>query len=131
MAKHEDDEDIEDIEMERAIASLAKSVKQIKKKNWERYKNIFPEMYAEEFGIDRSIDPQIQKIMEKERDKISKIQEKADDTKVENMRLKKYIKELEKTTKKKDKQIEKMNNEIRKKDEEILRLDKIKRGTEI
>ncbi len=127
----EDEEEIEDVEMDRAIASLAKSVKQIKKKNWERYKNIFPDLYAEEFGIDRSIDPQIQKIVEKERDKISKIQEKADDIKVENMRLKKHIKELEKMNRKKDRDIEKMNKDIKKRDEEIMRLSRVKKDGQI
>jgi SMC interacting uncharacterized protein involved in chromosome segregation len=108
-------EDKEDREMQRAIADLARTTKQIKKKNWERYKYIYPDLYAEEFGIDRSISPKIQKIMDKEQEKIDNIQE-------ENSILKEYIKKLEKANTKRDKYIEKMVKEIEKKDKEITKL---------
>ena len=108
-------EDKEDREIQRAIADLAKSVKIIKKKNWERYKDIYPDLYAEEFGIDRSISPQIQKIMDKEQEKIDNMHE-------ENSRLKEDIKELKKENRKRDRFIEKLNKEIEKKDKEIIKL---------
>ena len=111
------DED-DDREIQKAIADLAKSVKQIKKKNWERYKDIFPDLYAKEFGIDRSINPQIQKIMDKEQEKISNIQEK-------NMSLKDDIKELKKANRKRNRQIEKLNKEIGKRDIELEKRTKV------
>ena len=121
-----DDESKEDREIKRAIADLAKSVKEIKKKNWERYKTIYPELYAEEFGIDRSISPQIQKIIDKEQEKIDKIQE-------ENRRLKEDVQELKKENRKKDRYIEKIIKEIDKKNATITKLKEtpqnIKKGT--
>jgi type I restriction-modification system DNA methylase subunit len=85
-------EDKEERETQRAIDDLARSVKKIKKKNWEGYKHIYPELYAQEFGIDRSLSPQIQKIVEK-------AQEKTEDLAEENRRLKEDIKELKKVIK--------------------------------
>lgn len=105
----------EDKEMERAIADLARTTKQIKKKNWERYKYIYPDLYAEEFGIDRSISPQIQKILDKEQEKLSNMEE-------ENSRLKEYIKELKTEIRKNVKHLDKMNKEIDKRDKEITKL---------
>jgi chromosome segregation ATPase len=114
--KDEEEEDREEIEVRRAIADLAKVTKEIKKKNWERYKNIFPNLYAEEFGIDRSISPQIQKIVDKGK-------EKYDNVKEENKRLKEDIKEVKKEHNKLYKHIEKMKKEIEKRELEIEKRD--------
>ena len=116
MTSQEDrEEEKEDRKIQRAISDLAKSVKEIKKKNWERYKDMFPALYAEEFGIDRSIDPQIQKIMSKEH-------EKMDNTLEENRRLKEDIKELKRINRLKDKEIEKRDKYIEKRNKEITKL---------
>lgn len=114
------DDDKEERETQRAIADLAKSVKQIKKKNWERYKDIYPDLYAQEFGIDRSISPQIQKIVDKE-------QEKTDNALEENRRLKEDIKELKKIVRKRDRELEKMDKEIEKKNKEIAKWQEMPR----
>ena len=114
--KDEETEDKEEIEIRRAIADLAKVTQEIKKKNWERYKNIFPELYAQEFGIDTSISPQIQKIVNKGKEKYYNIKE-------ENKRLKEDIKLSKKEYNKLYKHIEKMNKEIQKRDLEIQKRD--------
>jgi len=113
--KDEEEEDKEEIEMRRAIADLSKTTKEIKKKNWERYKNIFPELYAQEFGIDTSISPQIQKIVNKEKEKYYNLKD-------ENKRLKEDIKIAKKEYDKLYKYIEKLNKQIEKRDLEITRL---------
>lgn len=110
--KDEEEVDKEEIETRRAIEDLAKETKEIKKKNWARYKNIFPELYAQEFGIDTSISPQIQKIVDKGKEKYYNIKE-------ENKRLKEDIKESKKEYDKLYKHIEKMKKEIEKRDLEI------------
>src|SRR3972149_2225723 len=108
-------EDKEEKEMQRALEDLARSIKKIKKKNWEGYKDIYPDLYAQEFGIDRSISPQIQKIVDKAQEKVGNILD-------ENRRLKEDIKELKTIVKKRDRELEKMDNELEKKNEEITRL---------
>lgn len=118
MARREEEEDGEsrkDIEMRRALEDLAKSVKEIKKKKWEQYKNIYPELYAEEFGIDKSISPQIQRIVDKEKEKYHNLKD-------ENKRLKEDIKQLTKDYNKLFKFIEKLKKEIEKRDTEITKL---------
>lgn len=115
-------EDKEDRETQRAIDDLARSVKKIKKKNWEGYKNIYPELYAQEFGIDRSISPQIQNI-------VDKVQEKAENLTEENRRLKEHIKELKKVIRQKERELDKMDKEIEKKHKEIIRLQEMPRKT--
>ena len=107
--------DQEDKKMQRAIEDLARSVQKIKKKNWERYKSIYPDLYAQEFGIDRSISPQIQEI-------VDRVQEKLDNTLEENRRLKEDIKELKKISNKMDREIEKRDKEIEKRNKEIVKL---------
>lgn len=114
------EEDKEEREIQRAIADLAKSVKQIKKKNWERYKDIYPDLYAQEFGIDRSISPQIQKIVDNE-------QEKTDNALEANRRLKEDIKELKKIIRQRDRELEKMDKEIEKKNKEIAKWQEMPR----
>ncbi len=113
--KYEEEEDNEEIEIRRAIEDLAKETKEIKKKNWARYKNIFPELYAQEFGIDTSISPQIQKIVNKEKEKYYNVKD-------ENKRLKEDIKTAKKEFDKLYKHIEKMKKEIEKRDLEIAKL---------
>lgn len=111
-------EDKEERETQRAIEDLARSVKKIKKKNWEGYKNIYPELYAQEFGIDRSISPQIQKIVEK-------VQEKTENLAEENRRLKEDIKELKKVIRQRERELDKMDKEIEKKHKEIIKLQEM------
>lgn len=113
-------EDKEEREMHRALEDLARTVKQIKKKNWEGYKDIYPDLYAQEFGIDRSISPQIQKI-------VDKAQEKTDNVLEENRRLKEDIKELKRIVRKRDRELEKMDKEIEKKNKEIVKWQEMPR----
>ena len=108
-----DKEEKDDKEMEKVLKDLTKSVQKIKRKNWEPYKEKYPELYKEEFG---SLSP-IHTEVEKMRDKIDSLTE-------ENMRLKDYIKELRKIDKKKDK-------ELQTKDKEITKLKDTKRGKNI
>lgn len=110
------DEDVKDMEMQRAIDDLAKTTKEIKKKNWDRYKNIFPELYAEEFGKDLSIAPQIQKIVDKGREKYYNLKE-------ENKRLKEDIKIAKKENDKIYKYIEKMKKNAEKRELKISELE--------
>jgi SMC interacting uncharacterized protein involved in chromosome segregation len=109
------DEDKEERETQRAIEDLARSVKKIKKKNWEGYKNIYPELYAQEFGIDRSISPQIQKIVEKAQEKTESLAE-------ENIRLKEDIKELKKIIRQRERELDKMDKELERKHKQITKL---------
>ncbi len=111
-------EDKDEREMQRAVEDLARFTKKIKKKNWERYKDIYPDLYAQEFGIDRSIGPQIQKIVEREKEKTENALE-------ENRRLKEDVKELKKIIRKKDRELDKMDREIEKKRKEIVKLQEI------
>lgn len=115
-------EDKEEKEMQRALEDLARSIKKIKKKNWEGYKDIYPDLYAQEFGIDRSISPQIQKIVDRE-------QEKTENALEQNRRLKEDIKELKKIVRQRDRELEKMDKEIEKKNKEILKWQEMPRKT--
>ena len=112
--------DKEERETQRAMEDLARSIKKIKKKNWEGYKDIYPELYAQEFGIDRSISPQIQKI-------VDKAQEKTENVLEENRRLKEDIKELKSIVRKRDRELDKMDREIEKKNKEIAKLQEMPR----
>lgn len=116
------DEDKEEKEMQRALEDLARSIKKIKKKNWEGYKDIYPDLYAQEFGIDRSISPQIQKMVDRE-------QEKTENALEQNRRLKEDIKELKKIVRQRDRELEKMDKEIEKKNKEILKWQEMPRKT--
>jgi SMC interacting uncharacterized protein involved in chromosome segregation len=111
-------EDKEERETQRAIEDLARSMKKIKKKNWDGYKDIYPALYAQEFGIDRSISPQIQKI-------VDRAQEKTDNTLEENRRLKEDIKGLKSIVRKRDRELDKMDKEIEKKNKEIEKLREV------
>lgn len=115
-------EDREEKEMQRALDDLARSIKKIKKKNWEGYKDIFPDLYAQEFGIDRSISPQIQKMVDRE-------QEKTENALEQNRRLKEDIKELKKIVRQRDRELEKMDKEIEKKNKEIAKWQEMPRKT--
>jgi len=112
--------DKEERETQRAMEDLARSIKKIKKKNWEGYKDIYPELYAQEFGIDRSVSPQIQKI-------VDKAQEKTENVVEENRRLKDDIKELKKEVRKRDRELDKLDKEIEKKHKEIIKLQEMPR----
>lgn len=115
-------EDKEEKEMQRALEDLARSIKKIKKKNWEGYKDIYPDLYAQEFGIDRSISPQIQKMVDRE-------QEKTENALEQNRRLKEDIKELKKIVRQRDRELEKMDKEIEKKNKEIAKWQEMPRKT--
>lgn len=115
-------EEKEERELQRAMEDLARFTKKIKKKNWEGYKDIYPELYAQEFGIDRSINPKIQKM-------VDKAQEKTENALDENRRLKEDIKELKKQVRKKDRELDKMDKEIEKKHKEIVKLQEMPRKT--
>jgi SMC interacting uncharacterized protein involved in chromosome segregation len=111
-------EDRYDKEMQRAMDDLARFTKKIKKKNWEGYKDMYPDLYAQEFGIDRSISPQIQKI-------VDRAQEKTENVLEENRRLKEEVKDLKKIIRKKDRELDKMDIEIEKQHKEMVRLQEI------
>ena len=113
-------ENKEEKETQRAMEDLARSIKKIKKKNWEGYKDMFPELYAQEFGIDRSISPQIQKIVDRAQEKTENILE-------ENRRLKEDIKTLKSIIRKRDRELDKMDKEIEKKRKEIVKLQEMPR----
>jgi hypothetical protein len=113
-------EDKEEREMQRAMEDLARFTKKIKKKNWEGYKDIYPDLYAQEFGIDRSISPKIQKMVDKAQEKTENVQD-------ENRRLKEDIKELKKQVRIRDRELDKMDKEIEKKHKEIIRLQEMPR----
>jgi SMC interacting uncharacterized protein involved in chromosome segregation len=115
-------ENKEDKETQRAMDDLARSIKKIKKKNWDGYKDMFPELYAQEFGIDRSISPQIQKIVDRAQEKTENILE-------ENRRLKEDIKTLKSIIRKRDRELDKMDKEIEKKRKEIVKLQEMPRKT--
>jgi len=115
-------EDKEEKEMQRALEDLARSIKKIKKKNWEGYKDIYPDLYAQEFGIDRSISPQIQKMVDRE-------QEKTENALEQNRRLKEDIKELKKMVRQRDRELEKLDKEIEKKNKEIAKWQEMPRKT--
>jgi len=115
-------EDKEEKEMQRALDDLARSIKKIKKKNWEGYKDVYPDLYAQEFGIDRSISPQIQKIVDRE-------QEKTENALEQNRRLKDDIKELKKMVRQRDRELVRMDKEIEKKNKEIAKWQEMPRKT--
>lgn len=82
-------EDKEDKEIEKALKELAKSTKDAKKKNWEAYKDKYPELYAKEFESDPSKRSKLQKVIDKTQSKIDAVKE-------DNIQLKAVIKELKK-----------------------------------
>lgn len=108
-------EEKEEKELQRAIDDLARTVKKIKKKNWEGYKNMYPELYAQEFGIDRSISPKIQKMVDSAQEKTENLQE-------ENRKLKENVKELKSVIRKMDRELDKMDEQIEKKNKDIEKL---------
>lgn len=108
-----DKEEKEDREIDKAMKDFTKSVQKIKRKNWEPFRNKYPELYKEEFG---SLSP-IQAEVEKMQDKIEELTD-------QNRQLKDYIRELRKMDKKKD-------IELEKKDKEITKIKEAKRGKNV
>lgn len=100
-------EDKEDKETEKALKDLAKSTLDAKKRNWDAYKDKYPELYAKEFESDPSKRSKLQKVIDKTQDKINTIKE-------ENIQLKAIVKELKKRYKELYKEVEKRDQEIAK-----------------
>ena len=98
-------EDKEDRETDRALNEFAKTVKQMKMREWEEYKNIFPELYKEETGGKSPARLEVERIMDG-------YQEKIDDLTYKNQQLKEEIRELKKIDRAKDKIFEKKLKEI-------------------
>lgn len=101
------DEEKEDRDMEKTLRDFAKSMKEVKRKNWEPYKDTYPELYKEEFGTRSTIHSEGQKIIDKMQDKIEYLTE-------ENKELKYYIRTLTKEFKKKIKEIDNKEKKLAK-----------------
>lgn len=93
--------------MEKALKEFAKSTLDAKKRNWEAYKDKYPELYAKEFETDPIKRSKLQKVIDKTQDKINAIKE-------ENIQLKTMVKELNKSYKELYKEVEKRDQEIAK-----------------
>lgn len=100
-------EDKEDKETEKALKEFAKTTLEAKKRNWEAYKDKYPELYAREFETDPLKRSKLQKVIDKTQDKINTIKE-------ENIQLKAIVKELKKRYKELYKEFEKRDQEIAK-----------------
>ena len=98
-------EEKEDRETEKALNEFAKTVKEMKMKEWEEYKTVFPELYKEEVGGKSSAHLEVDKVIDRLQDKISNLTD-------ENRQLKDDVRELKKMDKIKDKVFEKKLKEI-------------------
>ena len=100
-------EEKEDRETEKALNEFAKTVKEMKRREWEEYKDVFPDLYKEEMGGKSSAHLEVDRIIDKLQDKISNLAD-------ENKQLKEDVRELKKMDKIKDKVFEKKLKEIMK-----------------
>lgn len=100
-------EDQEDKETEKALKEFAKTTLEAKKRNWEAYKDKYPELYAREFETDPTKRSKLQKVIDKTQEKINTVKE-------ENIQLKAIVRELKKSYKELYKEFEKRNQEIAK-----------------
>lgn len=98
-------EEKEDRETERALNEFAKSVKEMKRKEWEDYKTVFPELYKETMGGKSPAHLEVDRVIDKLQDKIHGLAD-------ENEQLKEDVRELKKMDKAKDKAFEKKLKEI-------------------
>lgn len=100
-------DEIEDRETEKALKEFAKTVKEMKRREWEEFKDVFPDLYKEEVGGKSSAHLEVERI-------IDKLQGKIDDLAYKNEQLKENVRELKKLDKAKDKAFEKKLKEIMK-----------------
>lgn len=85
-------EEREDRETQRALREFDRSVKEMKRKEWEGWKDVFPDLYKEEVG--KKSQAHIE---------IDKMQDRIGDLVYQNKLLKEEIRELKKLDKAKDK----------------------------
>ena len=100
-------EEKEDRETERALNEFAKTVKEMKRREWEEYKNVFPELYKEEMGGKSPAHLEVERVIDRLQDKINGLAYR-------NEQLREEIRDLKKMDKAKDKVFEKKLKEIMK-----------------
>jgi len=100
-------EEREDRETEKALNEFAKAVKEMKRKEWEDYKTVFPDLYKEEMGGKSPAHLEVERV-------IDRLQDKINDLAYRNEQLKEEIRDLKKMDKAKDKAFEKKLKEIMK-----------------
>lgn len=100
-------EEKEDRDTERALKEFAKTVKEMKRREWEDYKDVFPSLYKEEMGGKSPAHLEVERV-------IDRLQGKINDLAYRNEQLKEEIRELKKMDKIKDKVFEKKVKEIMK-----------------
>jgi len=100
-------EEKEDIETEKALKEFIRTVKEMKRREWEGYKTIFPELYKEEMGGKSPAHLEVERVIDKLQDKINDLTNK-------NEQLKEEIRNLKKMDKAKDKVFEKKLIELMK-----------------
>ena len=100
-------EEKEDRDTERALNEFAKTVKEMKRLEWEKWKNVFPDLYKEEVGGKSPAHLEVERVVDKLQDKIYSLAD-------ENRQLKEEVRDLKKIDKAKDKVFEKKIKEIMK-----------------
>lgn len=89
-------EEKEDRETERALEEFAKTVRKMKIKEWEEYKDIYPDLYKQEVGSKTPAHLALENLIDKMQDKIENLTH-------QNKLLKEEIRELKKIAKSKGK----------------------------